>query len=224
MATSDTTPRVSTPFFTVSWFQPVALLLGDCSALCSRPKSQKFWHTSGSRIEIKIPDPAGNAGILQTTPRRQILLKLLISLSKFNLPRIGTFTWLTPPGPYRATICRERECLWITYIDFFWPHKDMEGLPRWGISSNPRPPPRQHVHERRYTPVTHPFILIRRVWKEIMMAKWYGDLRGLKLPDICFTGEENPRKNLIQETCPDRGPAAWLARALPPVPQRWARI
>ena len=28
---------------------------------------------------------------------------------------------------------------------------------------------------------------------------------GLKLPDICLTGEEKPRKNLTQETCPDRG-------------------
>ena len=31
----------------------------------------------------------------------------------------------------------------------------------------------------------------------------FGDLRGLKLPDICLTGEEKPRKNLTQETCPD---------------------
>ena len=31
------------------------------------------------------------------------------------------------------------------------------------------------------------------------------DLGGLKLPDICLTGEEKPRKNLTQETCPDRG-------------------
>ena len=30
----------------------------------------------------------------------------------------------------------------------------------------------------------------------------FGDLGGLKLPDICLTGEENPRKNLI---CPNRG-------------------
>ena len=29
----------------------------------------------------------------------------------------------------------------------------------------------------------------------------FGDLVGLKL----FTGEEKPRKNLAQETCPDRG-------------------
>ena len=28
----------------------------------------------------------------------------------------------------------------------------------------------------------------------------FGDLSGLKLPEICLTGEENPRKNLTQET------------------------
>ena len=33
----------------------------------------------------------------------------------------------------------------------------------------------------------------------------FGDLGGQKLPDICLTGEEKPRKNLTQETCPDRG-------------------
>ena len=33
----------------------------------------------------------------------------------------------------------------------------------------------------------------------------FGDLGGLKLSDICLTGEEKPRKNLIQETFPDRG-------------------
>ena len=33
----------------------------------------------------------------------------------------------------------------------------------------------------------------------------FGNLGGLKLPDICLTGEEKPRKYLIQETCPDRG-------------------
>ena len=32
-----------------------------------------------------------------------------------------------------------------------------------------------------------------------------GDIGGLKFPDICLTGEEKPRKNLTQETCPDRG-------------------
>ena len=28
---------------------------------------------------------------------------------------------------------------------------------------------------------------------------------ALKLPDICLKDEEKPRKNLTQETCPDRG-------------------
>ena len=33
----------------------------------------------------------------------------------------------------------------------------------------------------------------------------FGDLWGLKLPNICLTGEEKPRKNFTQEACPDRG-------------------
>ena len=33
----------------------------------------------------------------------------------------------------------------------------------------------------------------------------FGDLVGLKLPDIRLTGEEKPQKNLTKETCPDRG-------------------
>ena len=68
----------------------------------------------------------------------------------------------------------------------------------------PGPPPRQHEHERRYTPVTHPFILTRRIRKDDYDAV-FGDIMSLKLPNICLIGEENPRKNLTQETCPDRG-------------------
>ena len=33
----------------------------------------------------------------------------------------------------------------------------------------------------------------------------FGDLGDLTLPKICLTGEEKLRKNLTQETCPDRG-------------------
>ena len=33
----------------------------------------------------------------------------------------------------------------------------------------------------------------------------FRDLGGLKLPDICLTGEEKTRKNLTQEICPNRG-------------------
>ena len=32
----------------------------------------------------------------------------------------------------------------------------------------------------------------------------FGGIEGLKLSDICLTGEEKLRKNLTQETCHDR--------------------
>ena len=31
----------------------------------------------------------------------------------------------------------------------------------------------------------------------------FGDLVGVKLPDICLTGEGKKRKNLAKEICPD---------------------
>ena len=33
----------------------------------------------------------------------------------------------------------------------------------------------------------------------------FGVLGGLKLPDVCLIDEEKLRKNVTQETCPDRG-------------------
>ena len=67
----------------------------------------------------------------------------------------------------------------------------------------PGPPPRQHKQERRYTPGTHSVIPTRRIWNDDYDGQMiFGDLGGLKLPDIYLTGEENPGKNLTQETCP----------------------
>ena len=94
--------------------------------------------------------------------------------------------------------------LWITYI-LFWPHKDMEGLTEWVISPIPGPPPRQHKHERQYTPSTNSVIPTRRIWNDDDGQMIFGDFGGLKFPDICLAGEEKTRKNLTQETCPDRG-------------------
>ena len=77
----------------------------------------------------------------------------------------------------------------------------------------PGPPPRQHKHERQYTPDTHSIIPTRRIWNDdngVQMI--FGDLVGLKFPDICLAGEEKPRKNLTQETCPDRGSNPGLLR------------
>ena len=50
----------------------------------------------------------------------------------------------------------------------------------------------------------------------------FGDL---KLPDICLTGEEKPRKNITRKLVPtgDRTRARCVtgAHMLPPDPQRW---
>ena len=69
----------------------------------------------------------------------------------------------------------------------------------------PGPPPRQHKHERRYTPSMHLFILTRRILKDDYDSQMiFGELVSLKLPGICLTGEQKHRKTLTQETCPDR--------------------
>ena len=51
----------------------------------------------------------------------------------------------------------------------------------------------------------------------------FGDLMGLKLPDIRLTGEEKPRKTLPRKlvTTGIEPPAARQVRMLLHVPQRW---
>ena len=79
MAKSYTTPHVSTLFFTVSCFQTVALLLGDCSTLCSRPMPLKFWSINTSfylmvmwckkallQTKLNLTPRANNGGIAIT--------------------------------------------------------------------------------------------------------------------------------------------------------------
>ena len=72
-------------------------------------------------------------------------------------------------GPYTATICRGTvltlDHIGLLYI-LFWPHKNMEGLLGWGLSSLPEPPPRQYEHESRDTPVTYSFFVTRQMWKD----------------------------------------------------------
>ena len=119
--------------------------------------------------------------------------KNIHSLPLFNLSLIGEFSWLTPPGPYKATAFRERE-LTLDYIHTFLTTQG------WGNSSMPGPPTKQHELERRFTPFTHPFILASRIWKDDYDGQMiFGDLVTLKLSDICLTGEEKPRTKLHPE-------------------------
>ena len=89
----------------------------------------------------------------------------------------------------------------------------MKSLFGWGISSMPGSPPGQHEHERQYTPLTHPFILTRWIWKYDYDGQIiFGDLAGLELPDICLTGEETARKNSSRKlvSTDDRTQARWV--------------
>ena len=94
-----------------------------------------------------------------------------------------------------ATTCRERE-LTLDDIHSFLTTQVHGGPPGWVISSTPGPTPRQHEHARRYTSFTHEFILTRWIWKDVYDGQIiFGNfLVDLKLPDICLTGEEKPRK------------------------------
>ena len=70
----------------------------------------------------------------------------------------------------------------------------------------PEPPPRQHKHERRYTPSTHSVIQQGDYEIMIMAARLYsGTFVGLKFPDICLTGEEKPRKTSPRKPFPTGG-------------------
>ena len=153
------------------------------------------------------------------------LLSHLIPLSKFNLPLMAAFYVIHPT---RAIQSRDLSIEGInsgSHTYFFWPHKDMEGLPGWVISPVPGPPPRQHKHERQYTPSTHSIIPTRRIWNNDDDGQMiFGDLVGLKLPNMSYRWGKTPKKphpgNLSRPGI-EPGPSAWQARMLPLAPQRW---
>ena len=122
------------------------------------------------------------------------------SLPEFNLLRIGAFD-----VTHATQDCWERK-LTLDHIHTFFTIQGNGGPPWMMVQLNAGPPPRQHKHERRYTSSTYLFILTRRIWKNDYDGQMiFGDPVGLKLPVICLTGEEKPRKNLTQQTCPNWG-------------------
>ena len=128
------------------------------------------------------------------------------SLSKFNLPLIGTFMWPTPPGPYRATTCRGREliCGWHTY--FFDHTRTWRASPdEW--SAQCRGHLRDSTNMKDYTHQAHTQSSQQGEYgMMITTAKWYSGTLGAKsFLTFVWQTRKNPKKNLTQETCPDRG-------------------
>ena len=50
----------------------------------------------------------------------------------------------------------------------------------------------------------------------------FGDLVGLKLPDICLTGEEKPHPGILSRPGIEPGSAAWQVRMLAPPTITWS--
>ena len=75
-----------------------------------RHRDTKSW--SHGMTNVAIPE----LNMLENSSTRPVYVP---SSSKFNLPLTGTFTWPTPPGPYRATTCRGRELNHGSHTYFF---------------------------------------------------------------------------------------------------------
>ena len=94
----------------------------------------------------------------------------------------------------------------LDHIHTFWPHKDMEGLSGgWGISSMPG-------HLRDNTNMKDEHTIHTSIHSnKANMKGWLwrpNDIRGTYGPKASWHLSYrwgNPRKNIIQKTCPDRG-------------------
>ena len=135
---------------------------------------------------------------------KYVALACLISLSKFNLPLMGTFTWPTPPGLTEPRPGGGRELNYGSQT--FLTTQGHGGPPRMSDQLNAGATSETAQTWKTNKPSTHSVKPTRRIWNDDYDGQMiFGDLGGLKFRDICFTGGEKPRKNLTQETCPDRG-------------------
>ena len=151
----------------------------------------------------------------------------LISLSKFNLPLIGTFTWTTPPGPYRATTCRGRELNYGSHNTF---------LTKQGHGGPPRMSDQPNAGATCETAQTWKIIHTKHTFShpnKANMEWWWrrpNDIRGpwgSKVSwNLSYRWGRTPKKphpgNLSRPGI-ESGPAAWQAPMLPLAPQRWTK-
>ena len=105
----------------------------------------------------------------------------------------------------------------MDHIILFWPQKDTEGLAGWVISPMPGPPPRQHKHERQYTPSTHSVIRTWRTWNDDYDGQMiFGDLGGPKVSwHVSYRWGKTPKKTTPRKPVPtgDRTRARCVASA-----------
>ena len=150
-------------------------------------------------------------------------IDILISSSKFNLPLIGTFTWPTPPGPYRATTCQGRELISGSHTYFFdhtriWRAFPDEGSAQCrGTSKTART--WKTIHTRHTLSHSKKSIMKSWLWRP-------NDIRGPFRPKISWhlsyrwgKTPKKPQPGNLSRPGIEPWPAAWHARMLPPVPR-----
>ena len=122
----------------------------------------------------------------------------IYSLPYFNLSLMGIFTWLTPPGPYRATTCSERE-LTLDHIHAILITQGHGG-----------PPLMRHQLNAGATSEIHTIHAPINA-NNTNMKGWLwrpNDIRGPCGPKaswhLSYRWGKTPKKT-TQETCPDRG-------------------
>ena len=148
------------------------------------------------------------------------------SLTLFNLSLIGAFTWLTPPGPYRATTCRERE-LTLDHIHTFLTTQGHGGPPcrmRDQLNAGATSETTQTwktIHTFHVTIHSNKANMKGWLWRPNYIrgpcgpkASWHLSCRWGKNP-------KKPHPGNLSRPGIEPGPVAWQARMLPPDPQRW---
>ena len=149
------------------------------------------------------------------------------SLPEFNLYLICAFTWLTPPGLYRATTCRERE-LTVDHIVYML-------LTAEGHGGSPRM--RVHINAGATSETTRTWKTIHTIHAPIHsnnanMKGWLwrpNDIRGPGGSKVSWHflsyrwGKPLKKPHLRNSSLPgiEPGLAVWQARLLPSAPQRW---
>ena len=127
-----------------------------------------------------------------------------ISLPEFNLPLVGSSTWLTPPGPYRATTCRGRELNFGSYTNCFdhtmtWRASQMSDQLNSGSTSETTQTWKT-IHTRHTLIHSNKANMEWWLWRPNEIRGSWGPKASWHLS---YRWGKAPEKNLTQETCPD---------------------
>ena len=133
---------------------------------------------------------------------------LLISLPGFILSLISSFTWLTPPGPYRATICPGRKLISGSHT-YSLTTQGHGGPPRMRDELNAGATSKT-AQTRKMKHTRHTLIHSKRpIWNDDYGGKMiFGDRVGLSFLTFVLQVRRNPEK-----TSPRKPPTGDRTRA-----------